>query len=167
MRGNDRVIALLNEVLKAELTAINQYFLHSEMCENWGYLRLAALVRKESIEEMLHAEALIERILYLDGTPTMHELLTLRIGKTVKEQIENDLAVEYEAIPRLNNAIKVALEVGDNGSRDLFQKILNDEEEHVDFLEAQLQQIQEVGIQNYLAQQIVADGDGDTGKAGH
>lgn len=167
MRGNDRVVGLLNEVLKAELTAINQYFLHSEMCENWGYLRLAAIVRKESIEEMQHAEALMERILYLDGTPTMHELFPLRIGKSVKEQIENDLALEYEAVPRLNDAIKAAVEVGDNGSRDLFQKILNDEEHHVDFLEAQLQQIQEVGIQNYLAQQIIPDGGGDTGKAGH
>src|SRR5688572_11206635 len=105
MRGDEKVIAYLNEVLKAELTAINQYFLHAEMCENWGYMRLASIVRKESIEEMVHAEALIERILYLDGTPTMNELFPLRIGKTVKEQIENDLQVEYEAVPRLNRAI--------------------------------------------------------------
>ena len=157
MRGNKQVIALLNEVLKAELTAINQYFLHAEMCENWGYMRLAASGRKESIEEMLHAEALIERILYLDGTPTMHELFPLRIGKTVKAQIENDLQLEYEAVPRLNKGIALCVEVGDNGSRDLLAKILSDEEHHVDFLEAQLQQIAEVGIENYLAQQIVGE----------
>ena len=157
MRGDEKVIAYLNEVLKAELTAINQYFLHAEMCENWGYMRLASIVRKESIEEMMHAEALIERILYLDGTPTMNELFPLRIGKTVKEQIENDLQVEYEAVPRLNRAINHAVEVGDNGSRDLFAKILSDEEHHVDFLEAQLHMIAEVGIENYLAQQIIED----------
>ena len=157
MRGDEKVVAYLNEVLKAELTAINQYFLHAEMCENWGYMRLASIVRKESIEEMMHAEALIERILYLDGTPTMNELFPLRIGKTVKEQIENDLQVEYEAVPRLNKAINHAVEVGDNGSRDLFAKILSDEEHHVDFLEAQLHMIAEVGIENYLAQQIIQD----------
>ena len=154
MRGNDQVIAVLNEVLKAELTAINQYFLHAEMCENWGYMRLAGITRKESIEEMRHAEVLIERILYLDGTPTMHELFPLRIGKTVREQIENDLQVEYEAVPRLNNGIKLCESVGDNGSRDLLLKILTDEEHHVDYLEAQLGIIREVGIENYLAQQI-------------
>jgi bacterioferritin len=157
MRGDEKVIAYLNEVLKAELTAINQYFLHAEMCENWGYMRLASIVRKESIEEMVHAEALIERILYLDGTPTMNELFPLRIGKTVKEQIENDLQVEYEAVPRLNRAINYAVEIGDNGSRDLFAKILLDEEHHVDFLEAQLHMISEVGIENYLAQQIIQE----------
>lgn len=154
MRGDDRVIAYLNEVLKAELTAINQYFLHAEMCENWGYMRLAKIGRKESIEEMIHAESLIERILYLDGTPTMHELFPLRIGKTVRDQLQNDLQLELEAVPRLNRAINAAVEAGDNGSRDLFAKILNDEEHHVDFLEAQLHMIQEVGIDNYLAQQI-------------
>jgi bacterioferritin len=158
MRGNDQVIAVLNEVLKAELTAINQYFLHAEMCENWGYMRLAGITRKESIEEMRHAEVLIERILYLDGTPTMHELFPLRIGKTVREQIENDLQVEYEAVPRLNNGIKLCESVGDNGSRDLLLKILTDEEHHVDYLEAQLGIIREVGIENYLAQQISGEG---------
>jgi bacterioferritin len=158
MRGNDQVIAVLNEVLKAELTAINQYFLHAEMCENWGYMRLAGITRKESIEEMRHAEVLIERILYLDGTPTMHELFPLRIGKTIREQIENDLQVEYEAVPRLNNGIKLCESVGDNGSRDLLLKILTDEEHHVDYLEAQLGIIREVGIENYLAQQISGEG---------
>src|SRR3954451_6134464 len=131
MKGNEQVIALLNEVLKAELTAINQYFLHAEMCENWGYQKMAAFVRKESIEEMRHAESLMERILYLDGTPTMNELFPLRIGPTVREQLQNDLQVELEAIPRLNRGIALCQEVGDNGSRELLTKILTDEEHHV------------------------------------
>ena len=158
MQGNKKILEFLNAVLKAELTAINQYFLHAEMCENWGYMRLAGITRKESIEEMRHAEVLIERILYLDGTPTMHELFPLRIGKTIREQIENDLQVEYEAVPRLNNGIKLCESVGDNGSRDLLLKILTDEEHHVDYLEAQLGIIREVGIENYLAQQISGEG---------
>jgi bacterioferritin len=157
MKGNEQVIALLNEVLKAELTAINQYFLHGEMCENWGYLRLAALTRKESIEEMRHAESLIERVLYFDGTPAMNELFPLRIGASVKEQLQNDLQLEYEAVARLNRGIKLCEDVGDNGSRDLLVKILTDEEDHVDFLEAQLHVIGEIGIENYLAQQIEGD----------
>jgi bacterioferritin len=157
MKGNDKVIAYLQEVLKAELTAINQYFLHAEMMENWGYLRLAKMTRKESIEEMRHAEVLIERILYLDGAPNMTELFPLRIGTNVKQQLENDLAVEYEAVPRLNKAINAAVEAGDNGSRDLFEKILVDEEHHVDFLEAQLHLINEMGYENYVAQQIKGD----------
>lgn len=157
MRGNDEVIAYLNEVLKAELTAINQYFLHAEMMENWGYDRLAAYTRKESIDEMKHAESLIERILFLDGSPRMHELFPLRIGANVKAQLENDLAVEMEAVPRLNAAIRKAVEVGDNTSRELFEKILKDEEAHVDWLEAQLHIIAEIGFDNYLAQQIRED----------
>lgn len=154
MVGNQSVIAYLNEVLKAELTAINQYFLHAEMMENWGYLKLSKYTRKESIEEMMHAESLIERILYLEGDPELTELFRLRIGKTVKEQFENDLALEYEAVARLNKAIAVSIEAGDNGSMELFKKILLDEEHHVDWLEAQLHLLQEVGVQNYLAQQI-------------
>src|SRR5215213_7619259 len=105
MKGNEGVIAVLNETLKAELTAINQYFLHAEMCENWGYMKLASYLRKESIDEMKHAEALMERILYLDGMPTMNELFPLRIGRNVKEQIQNDLNLELDAIPRLNQGI--------------------------------------------------------------
>lgn len=163
MKGNEQVIAVLNDVLKAELTAINQYFLHAEMCENWKYMRLAKIGRKESIEEMRHAEWLMERILYLDGSPTMHELFPLRIGKTVREQLQNDLQLEYEAVPRLVNGIKLCEQVGDIGSRNLLQRILNDEEEHIEFLEAQLHQIQEVGLENYLAQQIIPEEDG----AGH
>lgn len=154
MRGNDKVIACLNEVLKAELTAINQYFLHAEMCENWGYKRLASYGKKESIDEMKHAEAAIERILFLEGTPVMSELFPLRIGADVKAQLENDLALELEAVPRLNKAIKAAVEAGDNGSRDLFEKILTDEEHHVDWLEAQLHVIREIGLKNYLSEQM-------------
>jgi len=157
VKGDKKVIQLLNEVLKAELTAINQYFLHAEMLNNWGYKRLYAYARKESIEEMRHAESLMERILFLDGAPSMQELLPLRIGKNVKQQFENDLALELEALPRLNAAIKHATEVGDNGSRDLFEKILVDEEEHVDWLEAQLHMISEVGLDNFLATQIHKD----------
>ncbi len=154
MRGNEKIIAYLNEVLKAELTAINQYFLHAEMCENWGYEKLANYGRKESIDEMRHAEKCMERILFLDATPTMNELFPLHIGQNVKEQLQNDLNLELEAIPRLNNAIKTAVEVGDNGSRELFEAILVDEEHHVDFLEAQLHMIGEMGYENYLAQQL-------------
>lgn len=154
MQGNEQVIAYLQEVLKAELTAINQYFLHAEMCENWGYERLANYVRKESIDEMKHAERLIERILFLDGAPTMNELFPLRVGQSVKAQIENDLQVEYDAVARLNKAVETARTVGDNGSRELFESILTDEEHHVDWLEAQLHMIQEAGYENYLAQQM-------------
>ena len=159
MKGNEKVIAYLNEVLKAELTAISQYFLHAEMMENWGYKKLAALTKKESIDEMRHAEKLIERILFLDGAPRLDELFPLRIGQSVKEQLTNDLAVELEAVPRLNKAINEAVAQADNGSRDLFESILTDEEEHVDFLEAQLHMIEEMGYDNYLVTQK-DDGEG-------
>ena len=154
MRGNDKVIAYLNEALKAELTAISQYFLHAEMCDNWGYKKLGDYAKKESIDEMKHAEVLIERILLLEGSPLMHDLFPLKIGQNVKDQLGNDLALEFAAVTRLNNAIKTAVEAADNGSRDLFEKILIDEEHHVDWLEAQLHAIQEIGIENYLAQQL-------------
>lgn len=154
MKGNEQVIAFLNDVLKAELTAINQYFLHSELCANWGYKKLAGFMRKESIEEMQHAEKLMERILYLDGMPTMNELFPLRIGKSVREQIGNDLQLEYEAVARLNNGVKLCVEAGDNGSRELAVKILTDEEHHIDYLEAQIHMIQEMGYDNYLAQHL-------------
>ncbi|MCS7026184.1 MAG: bacterioferritin [Bryobacteraceae bacterium] len=150
MKGSEKVIACLQEVLRGELTAIHQYFLHAEMMENWGYHKLAKYTRKESIEEMHHAEKLIERMLYLEGSPNLSELFPLRIGMNIKEQFENDLALELEAIPRLNKAIEVAIAERDNGSRELFEKILVDEEEHVDFLEAQLHQIAEMGYENYL-----------------
>jgi bacterioferritin len=157
VKGDAKVIAVLNEVLKAELTAINQYFLHAEMCDNWGYEKLAKHTRKESIEEMVHAEKLIERILYLDGTPNMSDYFRINIGQTVKAQIENDLNVEYDAVKRLNNGVETCVRQGDNGSRDLLEGILTDEEEHIDWLEAQLHAIKEMGIENYLAQHLHDD----------
>jgi bacterioferritin len=154
MKGDPKVIENLKEVLKAELTAINQYFLHSEMCANWGYNALAKYVKKEAIEEMQHAEVLIERILFLESIPNLKEMFPLRIGKDVKAQFENDIALELEAVPRLNEAIKTAVKAGDNASRELFEKILIDEEKHVDWLEAQLDMIEQMGIGVYLSQQM-------------
>jgi bacterioferritin len=156
MRGKVKVIAHLNEGLKEELTAISQYFLHAEMCENWGYHRLGELVKKQSIDEMKHAEVLIERILFLEGTPNMGMSLALKVGSTVKAQIEADLALELEAVANYNAAMKTCVEEGDNTSRELFRKLLDDEEKHVDFLEAQLHIIKEAGLENYLAQQLHA-----------
>ena len=144
----------MNDVLKAELTAINQYFLHAKMCQNWGYRRLAAYNRKESISEMTHAEKLMDRILFLDGTPNMTGMGPIKVGADVKAQLESDLALELDALPRLNAAIQHATKVGDNASRELFEQILIDEEEHVDYLEGQLHVIGEIGLDNYLAQQI-------------
>ena len=154
MKGDAKVLEYLQECLTAELTAINQYFLHAEMMENWGYERLGKITKKESIEEMVHAEKLLHRILYFDGSPNMGQLFTLRIGQNVKQQIEFDLDLEYQAVPRLNKAINAAVAAGDNGSRDLFESILKDEEHHVDYLEAQLHMIQEMGYENYLAQNM-------------
>ncbi|MBI1955042.1 MAG: bacterioferritin [Acidobacteria bacterium] len=154
MRGNEKVIALLNDALRAELVAINQYFLHAEMCENWGYHRLGEVTKKQAMDEMKHAEQVIERILFLEGTPGMGMKLPLQVGQTVKAQIENDLALELEAFANYNTAIRVCAEEGDNTSRDLFQKLLADEEEHIDFLEAQLSLMKEIGLPNYLAQQM-------------
>jgi bacterioferritin len=154
VKGDPKVIAVLNEVLKAELTAINQYFLHAEMCENWGYEKLAKHTRKESIEEMQHAEKLMEHILYLDGTPNMSDYFKINIGPNVKAQLENDLHVEYDAVKRLNEGIETCVKAHDNGSRELLEGILTDEEEHIDWLEAQLHSISEMGIENYLAQQL-------------
>jgi bacterioferritin len=153
MKGNPKVLAELNKALKEELTAINQYFLHAEMCENWGYQRLSAYIKKQSIGEMKHAESLMERILFLDGTPSMQPL-DVKIGGTVKAMIENDLTLEVAAVKQYNNAVAIATEEGDNGSRDLFVVLLKDEENHVDFLEAQLHQIKELGYERYLTQQM-------------
>ena len=158
MRGHDQILKYLNEVLKTELTAINQYFLHAKMCESWGYQRLAEYNRKESISEMVHAEKLMDRILFLEGTPNMTDIGPIKVGANVKAQLESDLAVELDAVPRLNAAIKTATELGDNASRELFQQILIDEEEHVDHLEGQLHIIKEIGLENYLAQQIHGSG---------
>jgi bacterioferritin len=154
MKGDPKVIDFLNQVLKAELTAINQYFLHAEMCENWGYERLAKLIRKESIEEMQHAEKLIERILYLDGSPNMSDYFKINIGQTVEQQYKNDVQLEYDAVKRLNDGIQLCIAQNDGGSRELAEKILSDEEHHIDWLEAQLHAIDEMGYQNYLAQQL-------------
>jgi len=154
MKGDPKVIDFLNQVLKAELTAINQYFLHAEMCENWGYERLAKLIRKESIEEMQHAEKLIERILYLDGSPNMSDYFKINIGQTVEQQYKNDVHLEYDAVKRLNDGIQLCIAQNDGGSRELAEKILSDEEHHIDWLEAQLHAIEEMGYQNYLAQQL-------------
>jgi bacterioferritin len=154
MHGNPRVIELLNEVLTSELTAINQYFIHAKMMENWGYLRLASHTRDESISEMRHAEQLIDRILFLEGVPNMQRLFPVKVGETVPEQLQVDLDVEYAAVRRLNDGINTCVEVGDNASRDLLQSILNSEEEHADWLETQLNLVAQLGAQPYLAQQL-------------
>ena len=157
--AHPEIIKLLNEILTGELTAINQYFLHAKMCENWGYARLYERIEKESIEEMRHAEELIERVLYLGGIPNVQRLGKVNIGETVPEQFKLDLALEEEAIPRLNQAIVTCRDAGDNGTRIILEKILGDEEEHVDWLEAQLDLIDQVGAANYLAQQIREEDD--------
>jgi bacterioferritin len=154
MQGDARVIELLNEVLTAELTAVNQYFLHAKMCENWGYERLAAHNRDESIGEMKDAERLVERILYLEGAPNLQRLGSVMVGENVPEQLALDLAVEREAIERLNRAIAACVEAGDNGSRELLEEILEGEEAHADWLETQLHLNSELGEANYLAQQV-------------
>ncbi|MCA1691084.1 MAG: bacterioferritin [Acidimicrobiales bacterium] len=154
MRGNETVIELLNDVLTAELTAINQYFLDAKMCENWGYGRLADHIRKDSIDEMGDAEKLIDRILYLDGLPNLQRLGAVRVGETVPEKLTLALALETEAIDRLNRGIPVCLEHGDNGSRELLEGILAGEEEHADWLETQLELIRQIGEAHYLAQQV-------------
>ncbi len=159
MKGDKQVIAFLNQVLKNELTAINQYFLHSRMLHDWGVKALGDKAYHESIEEMNHADALIKRVLFLEGLPAMQELGRLRIGEDVKETLDCDLALELEAIPVLRDAVEHSEKVRDYVSRDLFQKILDDEEEHVDWLETQMTQIEKMGIQNYV--QMMSQGDDD------
>ncbi len=154
MKGEPAIIEAMNEVLTAELTAINQYFIHHKMCENWGYERLAKKKREESIEEMKHADSIIGRILYFDGIPNMQRLSPIRVGENPVEQHKLDLAVETEAVARLNKAIALCREKGDNGSRELLEGILVNEEESVDWLEAQLHIIEEIGKEQYLAEQI-------------
>lgn len=153
MKGDANVIAHLNKALKEELTAINQYFVHAEMCHNWGYHKLGSHIRKQSIDEMRHAEALIERILFLDATPTM-EPMPLNIGQSVQKQIESDMGLELGAVQSYNEAVRVSRDAGDNTSRELFERLLKDEEGHVDWLEEQLHLISEVGYERYLAQQM-------------
>jgi bacterioferritin len=154
VQGNAEIIELLNDVLTGELTAINQYFIHAKMQSNWGYAHLADATRAESIDEMKHAETIMERILFLEGVPNLQRLGSIRVGESVPEQLRLDLDLEYEAIPRLNAGIAAAVAAGDNGTRDLLERILVDEEEHADWLETQLGLLRELGDQHYLAQQL-------------
>ncbi len=154
MKGSDKVIDLLNEVLTAELTAINQYFIHAKMCGNWGFVRLGKKIRDESIDEMKHADELIERILFLEGIPNLQRLGKVNVGETVKEQFELDLQLEYTAIERLKDGIALCREERDEGSRDMLEHILISEEEHTDWLETQLELMKTLGEQKYLAEQI-------------
>ncbi len=154
MKGNPQIIELLNEVLTNELTAVNQYFLHARICENWGYERLWKKVRAESIDEMKHADEVIERVLYLEGMPNVQRLGKVNIGETVPEQLRLDLELERKALGVLNAGIESCRKTGDNGSAELLEHILEDEEEHANWLEAQLSLIDQVGLQNYLAQQV-------------
>jgi bacterioferritin len=154
MKGDSQVIAMLNDVLTAELTAINQYWVHARMCENWGYQRLWKKIREESIEEMKHADELVERILFLEGVPNLQKLGKINIGQTVPEQFKLDLAVEYDAVKRMNEAIELCRTKGDSGSRELLEHMLSDEEKHVNWLEAQHELLRQVGEPGYLAEQI-------------
>jgi bacterioferritin len=153
MKGKTEVLEVLGEMLKEELGAISQYFVHSEMCENWGYERLSDLVKKQAIGEMKHAEVLIERILFLEGMPNMADLPKLSIGKDVKQQLQNDLDLELGAVAAYNEAIATCRKAADGGTEELLKVILKDEEDHVDFLETQLGIIKDVGIENYLLEQ--------------
>ena len=154
MQGKAEVIEALNDVLTSELTAINQYFVHHKMCENWGYQKLSSVKRKESIEEMKHADNMIERILFLDGVPNLQRLGAVQVGENPVEQHRLDLQLELEAVARLNEAIALAREKGDNGTRELLESTLKEEEESVDWLEAQLHIVGEIGSERYLAEQI-------------
>lgn len=154
MQGNEKVIAALNKALQEEFVALNQYFIHAEMCENWKYENLAKYLKKVSIVEMKHAERLIEHILFLEGTPNMTGPTQIKVGKTVKEQLENDLKSELTAIKSYNDAVKLSRAEGDNGSAEIFTANLRDEEFHTDWLEAQLGQIKEIGYERYLSEQL-------------
>jgi bacterioferritin len=158
MKGTAEVLKVLQEMLEEELGAISQYFLHNEMCENWGYERLSKRIKKVSVVEMGHAEELIERMLFLEGTPSLSELPKLNIGKDVKQQLGNDLALEHGAVAGYNEAIATCRKAGDNGTADFLKGILADEEGHVDFFEEQLGLIEQLGLQNYLAQQLEEEG---------
>ena len=154
MKGNAKIIEKLNDLLSDELTAINQYMVHSEMCDNWGYERLHKLIEKRAIDEMKHAEKLIARILFLDGRPIVSNLKKINIGAEVPAQHQNDWDAEDGAIKSYNDGIRLALELGDNGSRELMDSILKDEETHIDWIEAQLDEIKQMGAANYLVEQI-------------
>lgn len=154
MKGNKKVVDVLNQILAGELTGINQYFLHARIYKAWGYEKLAHKSYEESIEEMKHAQKIIDRVLFLEGLPNLQKLNALRIGETVPEMLEADLALEYDAVTLLRNAIKICQEAEDHVSRELLEHIMDNEEEHVDWLEAQKTLIEQVGVQNYLAQHI-------------
>lgn len=154
MKGNERIIDKLNMLLADELTAINQYMVHSEMCANWGYEKLHKAAEKRAIDEMKHAEKLIGRVLFLEGMPVVSKLNKINIGSDIGAQHKNDWAAEEGAVKAYNEGIRLAVEVGDNGTRELLESILKDEENHIDWLEAQLDQIKQMGIQNYLVEQL-------------
>lgn len=154
MKGNKKIITKLNDLLADELTAINQYMVHAEMCDNWNYERLHKADEKRAIDEMKHAEKLIARILFLEGRPTVSKLKEIRIGSDVQTQHKNDWQSEFDAVKSYNDGIKLAIDVGDGGTRELLEHILKDEEDHIDWLEAQLDQIKQMGSQNYLVEQI-------------
>jgi bacterioferritin len=156
MKGNEQVIAQLQQALREELSAINQYFLHAEMCHNWGYHKLGGYIRKQSIDEMKHAEKIMERLLFLDASPKM-EYLDLNVGSTVRAQLEADYKLEEKAIAMYNKSIQIAREQGDDQSRELFSILLKDEEEHIDWLDAQLHMIKEIGYERYLSLQTEGD----------
>jgi bacterioferritin len=157
MKGNAKVISVLNDLLADELTAINQYMVHSEMCDNWGYARLHKAVEKRAIDEMKHAEKLIGRILFLEGRPVVSKLNRVQIGAEVPKQIENDWHAEEGAIKAYNAGIALCVQVGDNGTRELLESILKDEEAHIDWLEAQGDQIRQMGVSTYLVEQVDDD----------
>ena len=154
MKGDKRILEVLNGLLADELTGINQYMVHSEMCDDWGYGKLHSAIEKRAIEEMKHAEKLIGRILFLEGRPIVSTLNDIHIGGDVEKQLKNDLATEHEAVQHYNDGIRTAVEAGDNGTRELLESILTDEEAHVDWLETQLDQIEQMGKQNYLVEQM-------------
>ena len=154
MKGNDRIIEKLNALLADELTAISQYMVHSEMCANWMYQHLHEAIEKRAVDEMKHAEKLIARILFLEGRPIVSNLNTLSIGPEVEAQLQNDWAAEEGAVKAYNDGIRLAVETGDNGTRELLESILKDEEVHIDWIEAQLDQVKQMGIQNYLVEQV-------------
>jgi bacterioferritin len=157
MKGDPRILDMLNEVLTGELTAINQYFLHARMCQNWGYEYLGKKIYDESIDEMKHADRIVKRVLFLDGLPNLQKLNKLTIGTSVVEILENDLQLELATVARFNKGIQLSRDVGDNGSEELLTGILVDSEHHVDWLESQVELVKQVGAANYLAQQIRGD----------
>ena len=154
MKGNDKIIAELNNLLSDELTAISQYVVHSEMCDNWGFEKLHKAIEERAVTEMKHAERLIARILFLEGTPLVSNLKKITIGVDIEAQFKNDLAAEYGAVKGYNEGVRLAYELNDNGSRELMDSILADEEDHVDWLEAQMDQIKMMGLQSYLVEQL-------------